>query len=464
MFVKINPQLGSNSDPRCKMINLMRAIRIVANSAAGSTPTCNVISGPTGTQEANQMITVINNAEAGGWAVETTSANAAAMSVNVYSDTNTQIYHLHLYNDTGKAAYPYKNFVIRTNPTQYMNVAVTSGFPAYPYFPIYYGVSNTAVYGGGNFPAYVIGNSSLHNTTLICEGNNTVWTAQTNTILNATNTNANNSAVWPLHYGHGEFYMAATADYLIFIQPNTYVVYCGTRYTNSWEDVYSDNPPAVAFIQQNWNYPSGHWMWTRYQNYANNTIFGPTAICNKVADFNGTISPATATANNTYNPNHPVTGVMRTGVSTAAATTYGNIYTGRINNNVTASNLIYSQPSFLYYSSVHAYQYGMQSYVSSFPFYAPVKDSNTGLFVPPAIPIVSQFYSDFFTPGGKLKGIYKSLSGQSGFINQYMTVDQDFAVANDTGGTDTYRAVQYYNRTTGGVSTQNVDTFLIRNA
>ena len=78
MLVKINPLLGANSDARCRAINLMRAVKAVANAAAGATPTCNVISGPSGTLEANQMITVIANTEAGGWAVDTNADPAPA--------------------------------------------------------------------------------------------------------------------------------------------------------------------------------------------------------------------------------------------------------------------------------------------------------------------------------------------------------------------------------------------------
>jgi len=454
MFVKINPLLGANTDPRCRHINVMRAIRIVANSSAGATPTCNVISGPTGTQEANQMITVISNTEAGGWALESTT-NTAHLTGNTYSDA-TAIYHIHLYNDSGKATYNYKNFVYRTNPVYGFNGGANANTQVYPMHAIYYGVSNSNMYGAGNFTGFNLGNTASHNVTMLLDPNNT-WSQYTN----ATIATANATNVWPLSYFHGEFYMAATSDYLIFFQTNTYVIYCGTRYTNSWEDAYTDNPPAVGFIQQNFNYPQAHWMWTRYQNYSNNAVAGPIALVNKIVDFGGAVGGTTYT-NTTYHAYHTISGLSRQLTSTATGVTYGGGYAHRVYNYSTGSPTLYQFPHMLYYSGIHNYQYG-QTTSSSLALYAPVKDSNTSTFVPPAVPIVSGFYGDFFNSGGRVKGMFKSLSGPYSYISQYMTIDQDFSVANDTGGYDTYRAVMLSRGTTVGNNDPR-DIFLIRNA
>lgn len=453
MLVKINPLLGANSDARCRTINVLRAIKAVATCAANTAPTCNVISGPSGTFEANQMITVISNTSAGGWSVDTNADIG-----NTYSDSYSSPYNLHLYNDSGKGTYPYKAFTLRTNPSYAFN----SSFTSYPVLTAYYGCSNTTVWNSGSYNANFSSGEDSYMTTgtqlFDTQGN---WSSYLGSGSLGTYAQSTSYYQYPCMYQAGEFYMAATSDYLIFLQPNSYFMYCGTRFTQGWEDDYSDNPPVVGLFMQRWNQPQSVWGWARVMNTSNTATSGPFKIRHKIHSFGD--APASY-SNSNYHPLHPISGTNRYPGSSSSSSQYGSREAARMfNYQAGGTQYYYGHPSAMFFAYGHT-QFNSHIYSgnwsSSGAPYAPVYDSASGLLVPPAIPIIFQYYGTEFNPGGRLKGIYKSLSGANAFVGIYASTDQDFNVANSTGGTEAHRIVAL-GLSASGIG-GNIDTFLIR--
>lgn len=265
----------------------------------------------------------------------------------------------------------------------------------------------------------------------------------------------------PLMWQTGEFYMAATPDYLIFSQSNSYMLYCGTRFTQGWEDDYADNPPVVSFFLQRWNQPQSVSGWLRFMNTSNTATSGPTRLQHKIIDFGS--GPASYSSN-TQHPLHPISGTNRYAGSSQYSSQYGSRVAARMFNYQAGSTTSgYQHPSSMFYFYGHTYFNSHESqgnWSNQGAPYAPVYDSATSLLVPPAVPIIFQYYGTEFNPGGRLKGIYKSLSGSNAFIGIYASTDQDFNVANSTGGSEAHRIVAL------GLGSQAVagpiDTFLIR--
>lgn len=463
MLVKINPSLGANTDPRNRMFNVMRAIRDVATANAGTTPTCNVISGPTGTLEANQMITVIANDEAGGWTMDTANGNIG----NTYNSSFSNVYVLHLYNDTGKSTWPYKTFTYRLNPSH----TFSSGqYVNYPSAVVYYGVSNNTVYGTTP-SAYAVGSGTYNE---LMNDYNNQYTSVTNTNLVPLR-DSTSATICPGHYNQGEFFMASTSDYIILFQPNNYILYCGTRTTQAWEDAFADNPPVCGFFYTRLNLPHSVMMWTRLLNTSNTTSSNAELVTHKITGATQS-SPSTWT-NNTSHPYHVVTGMMRSSSPTAGV---NNRYAARMNSSAQGSsgvnaNTANSWIAPLFYSAAHVNEAMRLSWTTDFstggrwyqaPCYLPVYDSSTQTFQPPAIPITFAYYSNRYTPGGRIKGMFKSLSGSQNFLSQYGTHEQDFNVTIN-GNTEPYEllwsAPQQYgiaNSTYADIA--YTDTFLIR--
>lgn len=463
MLAKINPSLGANTDPRNRMFNVLRAIKEVCTANAGTTPTCNVISGPTGTFEANQMITVLANTEAGGWSVDTANGNIG----NTYSATFANVYQLHLYNETGKSSMPYKCFTYRLNPNYAFG---TSSYQQYPSAMVQYGVSNNTVYGQTPYTALTVGNNAV--STVVTDYQNS-WTSLTNTNI-VPHISSLSNAIVPGHYNLGEFFLASTADYIIMFQPNNYILYCGTRFTQAWEDSFTDNPPICGFFHTRLNMVHDIMMYTRLMNTSNSVSTAAELIDHKIATPTQGGSP-TSFSNNIYHPYHIVTGMQR------GSSIYGgfnNRYSARMHGSPQSSaNTANNWIAPLFYSCAHAREATRQNWSTDFGGngrwyqgvpYAPVYDSSTQTFQPPAIPITFSFYGVRFTPGGRIKGMFKSLSGPLNFLNQYSAHEQDFNVTIN-GNTEPYELLYssptdfgMANSTYGDQST--IDTFLIRKA
>ena len=101
---------------------------------------------------------------------------------------------------------------------------------------------------------------------------------------------------------------------------------------------------------------------------------------------------------------------------------------------------------------------GMGPFSSAGVNYPPIVDPNTGILVPPAYPInimlgitSNTTSTAYFNQGGRLPGIYKSLSGTDEFMNRYYVPGQNFIVDSEN----------YYPYVTGTDALYR-DMFLIR--
>lgn len=476
MLVTIDLTLGANTDHRNKTVNFMRAIMAVANSANGSTPTCNVISNPAGTLESNQMITVIANTIGGGWSIDLANTNASNGNLgylfygsggsNTYSDSQSYPYYLHMYTDSGKNQYPYRCTTFRTNP----NYAFNNSFSSYPLWALYSGIGNTSAWGTGSYDGnYTYGYTTTSSQMADCTNN---WSDTSNLgwrFPSANNWQLYQNSTYNTYLGGGnaggKFYMACTPEYMIIWHPGMWMFYNGTRTTQSWENQYDDNPPAVSFYwSTRGDYPKTHWGWDRVM-----TINGgaPWAANTTLHKFTSTgVYSYASFANATYTATMPVVGGGNFSGGSSPTLYWVNQYQNRIGywNNHSAHPYPYT-PVPLFYSMLFSYQQTMiTSYNSgqnSAQFYAPSIDSTTGQMSAPAIPIVHQLYGPVFNPGGRLKGIYKSMSGRTDFANSLAANEQEITVSED-GSNVAYM----YTRLYAVVDQANTycDDFMIRKA
>jgi hypothetical protein len=229
--------------------------------------------------------------------------------------------------------------------------------------------------------------------------------------------------------------MACTENYIHIIHPY-YIVSCGYRETQAWEANYTDNPPIYGFgistITDVYTNPNASYAWMR-------SINGSGSV-NTAYTFGNNHSIATAGA---YT--NAVTGyAVNTGATTlqyyesgAARTGGGSVAGGR-------SGLV----PLMHLSSVGD---GVYDPI----LIGPNADAN-GAWVPPAIPInISiQLYNPtiFLNTGGKVKGLYKSLSNHKG---SYTMTNFYTAGATYTVDSDSYYPVL------GG---RGYDLFLVRKA
>lgn len=439
MLAVINVGLGANTSYKNRTINFMRAIKAVVTAPAGSTPTCNVISNPAGSLEANQMITVLSNTVAGGWSVDTANGNIG----DTYSDSYSAPYVLHLYTDSGKNQFPYRCFTIRTSPSY----AFSSSFDSYPHLAFYNGVSNNTVFGtapyNGNYVNGIANTSILMNDPRTSWSNYTIGSAATGSapfnIAMVNYLNDNYSSYMPGTESINTFYVAATSEYIIIINRAIGMIYSGTRTTQPWEDLYDDNPPVVgiSFTGGVVGAGSSVYGWTRTLSGTGDNLAANNAYSKNLA-FN---THSSLYSNNSYHSIEPVTGIPMAG-GASVGSMYGSAYQGRVgytNISNTASNGWYNMPAPMFFSAVMGYVttagYIAGNQYNSYPtmLYAPDTDNTTGALTPPAVPIVFQIFGASFNPGGRIKGLYKSLSGNTpycysiGSNRQIITVNEDGA-------------------------------------
>ena len=75
--------------------------------------------------------------------------------------------------------------------------------------------------------------------------------------------------------------------------------------------------------------------------------------------------------------------------------------------------------------------------------YSTAVDTTTGSFTPPAVPIVFQIYGQTFNPGGRLKGIYKALSGPTSYCSSIASNRQSITVV-ENGANTTYMNINIH--------------------
>jgi len=395
MLVTINasPAGASADNYKTVWINLMQAIKTVATAGAGTTPSLNALTSATARSSTN-MITVIDNTEAGGWtATADDNIPSTGASSPYYNSSLTSPYTLNLYNtNTGSTTYPYQQILLSSGYLAGSYPNFSSYFNSYYWGWAYYGATTTNRYTTSNF-------SGTTNPAVIL-------TPRSN-----ESSNYGNGALTMSFYSSDTTVMlAVTQDYMHLIAPKA-LLCMGLRETQAWEANYSDNPAVCAFAldcsvySSAASYPSSTFSWMRS---INNTGAINTPYC--YGDYNGASSLPNAVTgmSSTYSQNYATIDTLRS--------YYGG--TGTFGRYL-------AKPLFM--MTTHQYS-------TSYPvMYPPVTDSSTGALVPPAIPIVfSSSTGNAFNPGGRMKGIYKSLSNGGVYtIGNFYTSNQTYVVNGD---------------------------------
>lgn len=448
MLVVIDPK-SAVADEKVRAINMMRAIKAVATASANSTPSALAWTDAAGTTGA-EMITVIANTTAGGWSV---GANDTVPASSFSTSTDT--YRLDLYvQNTNSSTYPYHKFCMAPgNPVGAANL-FSGNYATYPGLSVWYGAHTASAMGTSG----------------------TFWSAATNipnvySFKGATAGN-NNGHLIP---NDGAFMMACTAEYIHFVNlagasytsagltygtngNGAYVAGHGFREQQAWEtnSVYSASiPPVSSFAvdcRTNYNSagnPAYQFAWLASLS-STGSVQAPGKFGNSHG-MNGTVGLGTAINAVTGSPQDPTAAV-------AAWQTSFNITrsqtpdTATLRRNGTSSSL--AAPLFMLASHTGAYGGG------NFGI-PPVTDPATGLFVPPALPLVIQSlwmdatYSRM-NPGGKMKGIYKSLSSTNGgySMSSFISLNQTYTINGE----------DYFPALTGREATASsgADLFLLR--
>jgi hypothetical protein len=428
MLCKINPTIGGATDEKARAINFLRAIQAICTAAAGSTPSALSQTAPTASPAGTDIITeVISNTEAGGW-----TSSSSTNVVSNYSATAASPYQLDLYRDSGKAVYPYRKLSFRTNPTHLFNGQYTT----YPYILVSHGF-NTATDASGN---YLLGTAQAM---LAADGVTNSYRFDVNYTSTDTTTMDTRRNIRPQA---GEFLVASTDRYFIILSGtagNTFsgtMMYVGLRTTSLWEDQYDDNPPlaSVAYDGTS-NFAAGTGsnasMWTRTLQTTGVVNSNPAwyRITNEINNAQ-TSAPSSGTGNN----QDPLTGFIGT---SGAMNTLNHEYFW-FGNQMQLPMLPHMWGSMRSRNRNNTTMAG------------PVTDSATGTFVPPAYPITfARNVQNSQNSGGTAIGLYKSLGGSDGFMQQYYTPGQTFLLNNEG----------YYSYAIGNDALYR-DLFLVRKA
>lgn len=238
MLVQINTQVGGvSTDQKTRWFNFMSSLHAVATAAAGSTPVVNPVNTSAVKNTSYNCITVLSNAEAGGWS--TGAANNITASTTYNGSGGS--YNIDLYNLTGKTTYPYYRIGF---------------FQPYPF-------------SGGNFTSYPFtysycGHSNTDPTGATPPWSDTILTTQStgggcnpNVYPTGSNFTSYSEVAFPrvdkdfAQYtsnpqNQQPIYVASTSGYLIIMTPFD-IWYFGTRTVSPWELSRTDNPPWVSF-------------------------------------------------------------------------------------------------------------------------------------------------------------------------------------------------------------------------
>lgn len=403
MLVKFDPSIGVGTDYRLRAYNFMRCVDAVITAAANSTPSVNPLTGA-GTYNTglNCITSVIANAEAGGW-TRSGSYNLVDASydpANVYN----RVYYADYYNTTGKSDYPYKKFTLMPQPDFSWDTRPTLCVQYGPHTATTrdgtYSNETNSCYLGRTYGEYYSGYYSQ----------GYVHAGFRINMDSATFTNTSAISIPGM-----EWTIAATQDYIIIAHPLNYMIYSGTRTTQTWENSFSNNPPLVAFATyvdyrfvENASFTiNDRYFWGLLQDGVGTPRTTPSRIFNHSAGSDTRNYVA-------YNGVTPWHGGSNVGIN--GAQVMGTEAGFPIMYTRTASNQFGGSPG---------YQIN------------PVVDSG-GTYVPCAIPI-NFMVSDTSTvtnytyanKGGRALGIYKSISGPDSWMSNYYTPNQIFTVDGD---------------------------------
>lgn len=363
----------------------------------------------------NCIVSVISNTEAGGW----TASSSDTTPTTGYSAANASIpsYICDLYvQNTGKTTYPYQKATFATNPSYAFSNASS---PTYAKVTAYHFASATSS-ATVSMPLTLNASNPQYHL-------NDTTTIAAHLVSPASCLAANNSATL-FHT------MACTENYIHIIHPY-YILSMGYRETQAWEANYNDNPPIYGFgistITDTYLYPNASYAWMR-------SMSGSGGVNSNIA-FGANHSTAVAGA---YT--NAVTGYsMTTGTGAVNYYDTGSARTGGSASPGTRNGLV----PLMHLSGIGDGIYPI--------IIGPNVDAN-GAWVPPAIPInISiQLYnpSIYMNTGGKVKGLYKSLSNHKGSytMTNYYTAGATYTVDGDS-----------YYPVLGG---RGYDLFLVRKA
>lgn len=456
MLCKIDCTLGT-TDEKARAINFLRAVRAVMTAAANTTPTSNVVTAPgIYNSSINTITEVVSNVETGGWTA-TSDSNVA----DNYNASLASYYQVDFVSNvqTGKATYPYMKCTMTTN----MNQTFSGSYTTYPYLDFRIGFNNSTAYAN----TYSQAPGTVANTTA------NIITAQQGS------TGVNTSSYPAIVPQWGEYLIASTSRYVALLNANS-VTYFGYRTTNSWEDVYVDNPPIVAFSTHARGGPQVDASGTSTAGnpgYAYDTSLYCAWMYGQ--GFNGNVSAA------------PQWRIHRSW--TGSGSTYGDWWYS-VTNNATNGNMnplsgsgnptlvgqstypgasacpaAWYAPNPTWYRAANggiwtigygAHNAGLSSPLmfmrthTSLITQGGVTDPVTGTQVPAAFPLVYQSATTgFVNPGGTAIGIYKSSAGSDLFLANIFTPGSTYTV-----GTDSYYGYRV------GFYAVNRDIFLIRKA
>jgi hypothetical protein len=471
MFVKFNPTLGT-STATLRAYNFMRVITAIATAPAGSTPVVNPLTAAnTYDTNINLITEVIGNSEGGGWNISL-PGEAGNVAHNLpdatYADAGItgRTYRADFWRASGKATYPFIKFTVLPQ--------VQDTWATYPYLDIIYGIHTDTRFN------FVAGYAP--------SGGSGGGTATTGRNLTAPN---NNATAWAAHgirpnetatsqgtalISFQDWFLACTPDYFILIHPGFSITYFSVRELNIWEQQYADNPPIVAFHTPLRPYatfyasPRKMMAWWRLKDGSGEVR--PTPYLSFYQDLDRTYDGSTPTGiplTAGWQRNQVTTSYHNIEYSASEASAITRIsgdpfggplfrlkglrdsYTRITGNSFVPYTAI--RPSGPQNNDASAPQYTYSLLIYGFgatgPNYPPIVDPNTGILVPSAYPInmmisvtsntISQAY---FNQGGRLPGLYKSLSGSDEFMERYYNPGQNFVINNENWypvvtGTDT---------------------------
>jgi len=458
MLVTFNPMINTSATTEAAYANFLRCVTSVMTAAVGavagtanSTPTTTNLSvvpylNNTGSTDVskNCIISVDASTEAGGWTTSSAHNVPSSATFNAYGTTQ---WRADFYNASGKATYPYNKVTFHgglytgavatpATPTNYLWSSAStynesiSGHASVPGVAMTIGCSANSAWTAADTYTPIGGTTAINSGTQTTSYTLAGWSAST------TSSTSNPYNQWGFIASQtGLVYkMAVTANYcIVWAQSATnsyasgynnswyplghpgntttkpiygHILYGGLRETQAWENSSSNNPP---------------WCAMSYVSSASATTAGGSYT-----------SP--------YLPNS-FAGYMLTlnnsGVASGSATRYGNWnqWTTREvtfgANYATIETSPYQQLNTRPFNSTNdgnSVGLGTTNFLR-----LPTTDSSTGALVPSAAPIIMQrSYSAAWTPGGALRGLYKSMSVPLATFKLYWgAANQTFTIGND---------------------------------
>jgi hypothetical protein len=505
MLVSFNPMINTSATIDAAYMNFLRCVKAICTAAAGtSSLTVNPTLAINGTSDntSNCITKIYANAEAGGW-TESTSSNVIQPGTAFTAMTSASVfqYKFDAYNGSGKGSMPYNKVCFHLNggtSTDFMglnrSIPAYTQYSTYPQVMMTFGCSTTTDWTdtrfiptgastGGNYPNYqhnVAGasGSTYQNQSLTCYGfmsnSSAYWglNSMNPFALNRTfflSVTANYCILWEQSslnsYTASPFYAndlqlnsnaGATTGQSPTYSNSSYtspyygcIYYGGLRETQAWENAISTNPPWVVMNVSFHRYPTpanstssvmnstpnfmGAYLCTINDSGVVNTTPTTYVVGNRAGNYDFDLPSGGYTSYNMY------VNLYGGAQSHSGTSPYSGILSPFVTRDWTG-NPGYASPA---------------NVANTNQFYMPTVDPVTGTAVPSAYPIVARrLTSGSWTPGGAIRGLYRSLAMPIATMKNYFAPGQTFNIYNSvTGTTDTYYPIVF-----------NEDMFLVRYA